>query len=155
MKMIPDMTDEDKREFVQAWLGGRVFSSCHLARDRQEHMLGHVFYPVLFGAVGPRLIEIPECPEECPEDLTAEEWDDMRNGGHDRLVERINQVNDKAHETFKAQLGLIWEFYSESLPRSINGYPIFMSCRVMNRTDWDHIWPILEREEKRLASIEV
>ena len=153
--MISDMTDEAKRDFIQAWLRGAIFSSCHLARDGQDHMLGQVFYPVLFGAVGPPTLEVPECPDEIPEDMAVEEWDELRNGGHEKVVERIEQLNEAAFAEYKSQLGLIWEYFDQSLPRSINGYPIFMSCRVMSRDDWEHIWPILQREEERLANIEV
>ena len=154
-KMIPDMSDEGRKEFVQAWLQGQIFSSCHLARDGQERMLGQVFYPVLFGAVGPPQIKVPELPEEIPEDMSVEDWDALVNGGHDDAASRIKSANDKLHGEFKQQLGLIWEFAHKCLPRSINGYPIFMSCNVMSLDDRNRIWPILQREEKRLANIEV
>lgn len=35
------------------------------------------------------------------------------------------------------QLGVIWERMSERGPRSINGYPVFFSMRLMKRDEWN------------------
>jgi hypothetical protein len=34
------------------------------------------------------------------------------------------------------KIGVIWEHMSKSLPRSINGMPIFASCSLMHTDDW-------------------
>jgi hypothetical protein len=31
---------------------------------------------------------------------------------------------------------IIWAYASEAGPRCVNGYPIFMSCRIMGKADW-------------------
>ena len=154
-QVISSMTDEALREFVQDWIGGRIFSSCHLGRDGADHMLGRVFMPVAFGAVGPQMIEVKDLPDEIPDDMEVEEWDYLQNGGHEKVQETAEILNEKRHKEYGEQLGIIWEYLSEALPRSINGYPIFMSCRVMNKADWERVVTVLKAEEERLANIEV
>lgn len=154
-QIIPDMGDEARREFVRAWLSGQVFTSCHLGREGADHMLGQVFMPVMLGGLGPPMIELKELPSEIPDDMGVDEWEVLQNGGHDRMVDAAEKINDARMAQYSAELGIVWEYLSEALPRSINGYPIFMSCRVMNKSDWNKIWPVLQREEDRLKSIEV
>lgn len=52
-------------------------------------------------------------------------------------------------------IGVIWEWMSEAGPRSINGMPMFMSFRMMNRSDAARAWKAIEREQKRREGFEV
>lgn len=150
--LIPLMSDQGRKDFVRDWLRNHVFSSFHL-KPHDEGMLGQVFYPVLFGGVLPQFKE-PVIPEEIPEDMTVVDFDKLHDN-REKIFENWEKANDLIEVQFKQQLGLIWEYWDKSLPRSINGYPIFMSCRVMHIDDWNRIWPVLEKEEKRIADIEV
>ena len=150
--LIPRMNDQERKDFVRDWLKNHIFSSCHL-RPHDEGMLGHVFYPVLFGGVLPEIKE-PEFPEEIPEDMAVEDFDRLHDN-RETILENWRKANDHLEQQYKQQLGLIWEYWDKSLPRSINGYPIFMSCRVMHIDDWNRIWPVIEKEEKRIADLEV
>lgn len=53
------------------------------------------------------------------------------------------------------QIGCIWEFMSAAGPTAINGYPIFVSCRLMHKDDWVRAKEAIMREEERRANIEV
>jgi hypothetical protein len=44
---------------------------------------------------------------------------------------------------------IIYEYYSEAGPRSINGYPIFMSFRVLDRTDAAKVWDMMKKFEAK------
>lgn len=35
----------------------------------------------------------------------------------------------------KDDFGMVFEYYDKALPRAINGYPMFLSCRFLNRQD--------------------
>jgi hypothetical protein len=37
------------------------------------------------------------------------------------------------------QIGAIIEYLDKAGERSINGYPIFMSCRVVHKDDWAQV----------------
>ncbi len=52
-------------------------------------------------------------------------------------------------------IGLFYEYLSQSLPREINGYPMFTSVRLMSREDWDRARKAIVREQERLKTIEV
>ena len=52
-------------------------------------------------------------------------------------------------------LGIIWEYYSESLPRGINGYQIFASFHIMHKEDWVRTLPAIRKEKERRKSIEL
>ena len=42
-----------------------------------------------------------------------------------------------ASEEFIKSIGIIYEYISESGPIAINGFPIFLSCRLMHKDDWE------------------
>lgn len=50
-------------------------------------------------------------------------------------------------------IGFICEYYREAGPRSINGYPIFMSCRFVNKSDAGKIQEKVETIRKMLQDI--
>ena len=45
-------------------------------------------------------------------------------------------------------IGCIWEHISEAGPMSINNYPIFMSCHLMNKNDWARAIKAIDHELK-------
>jgi len=40
----------------------------------------------------------------------------------------------------KDKPALVYEYLDKAGPRGINGYPIFMSCRFLNKEDNDKVW---------------
>lgn len=52
-------------------------------------------------------------------------------------------------------IGVLWEFIDKALPRGINGYPMFASLRVLNRTDWDRARKAIAAELERRKDIHV
>jgi len=52
-------------------------------------------------------------------------------------------------------IGVFYEYHEKSLPRSVNGYPCFMSVRMMHRLDWVRAWKALVAEEERKKRIEI
>jgi hypothetical protein len=39
----------------------------------------------------------------------------------------------------------VYEYYSEAGPLSVNGYPIFFSCRVIKQDDWEKLIPLVNK----------
>lgn len=52
-------------------------------------------------------------------------------------------------------IGTIYEHMSTAGPRSINGYPIFMSCKMLHVKDWERARKAILVEEERRKSIEL
>lgn len=53
-------------------------------------------------------------------------------------------------------LGCIYARFSDGVfPRMVNGNPIFMTCRFMNRGDWNRARTAILREQDRMKEIDV
>jgi len=52
-------------------------------------------------------------------------------------------------------IGVLYEYMSEAAPRSINGYPIFFSMRILHKIDWEIALKMLVAEEQRQKRLEV
>lgn len=50
----------------------------------------------------------------------------------------------------KAQFGAVYEYFDKAGPRSINGYPIFFSCRFIHRDDLRVVWRMAQKIQKTL-----
>jgi hypothetical protein len=65
------------------------------------------------------------------------------------------EFSDAARE----DVGTIWEYFDKSLPRGVNGYPMFTSLRIMCKADWRRataaINKILEKRQKANEEIEL
>ena len=52
-----------------------------------------------------------------------------------------------------SQADLLYEEMSKAGPRSINGYPIFFSMKMLNRADTKRLWEIKQRVEAALDQV--
>lgn len=52
-------------------------------------------------------------------------------------------------------VGAIWEYMNQAGPRSINGYPMFMSMHLVHRLDTAIAMPAIMEEKKRRDALEV
>lgn len=106
---LPRLSDDELREFIDAFVSGRIFTSNHVPEGHGD-LIAMVFMPIAFGAVTPE---------------TAEE------------------------------IGLVYEYLDKAGPRSINGMPIFFSCRLLHKKDWERALPVLKAEHERRKAIEL
>lgn len=67
---------------------------------------------------------------------------------------QLGILKDLNEENIK-QIGTIWEWKSKASTISINGYPMFFSCRIMHMDDWKRAKPAILLEIKRREEIEV
>lgn len=66
-----------------------------------------------------------------------------------------DRIIGRAYQHHFQHLGLFWEWMSAAGPRSVNGYPIFFSCRIMHTEDWERARRAIIREQERRESIEL
>lgn len=53
------------------------------------------------------------------------------------------------------KIGILYEYLDQAMPVGINGYPMFMSCRMMHIDDWVVCAAAIAKELERLDSLEV
>jgi hypothetical protein len=145
------MTSDEKKEFIRGCLQGQIFTSSMVPDYDWVNMVPKIFMPILFGCLDVDLPE-PEIPDEIPEDMSVEEFDRLHNE-KDEILARHQALKDKVRKEVNDSIGVIWEWNSKSSPRSINGYPIFMSCRIMHKEDWEEVLPILQEKQRQMDDI--
>jgi len=59
------------------------------------------------------------------------------------------EVDDADTERFKNELGVLYGYYKDALPRSINGSPVFPIVSALCRQDWLLVLEVLKREGNR------
>ena len=64
------------------------------------------------------------------------------------MIISLGGLDEMTEEKIK-DIGCIWEHISEAGPMSINNYPIFMSCHIMNKNDWVRAIKAIDHELKR------
>ena len=68
---------------------------------------------------------------------------------------RYDAARTGANRQFLKDFGCFWEFISQAGPRSINGMPIFWSCRLMGKEDMDRCVKAIAIEQKRREAVEI
>lgn len=134
---IPDRPEEFIKNLAKDIFNDKVFTAFMIPEAQRQHMLPMVFMPLLF--MGPRK------PHD-REDMTAL----LREN---KIYEILEEDEEKeAYETkFLPSIGLVYEYYADengnhnSLPRSINGFPSFMSCQFLNLQDTDKLRDFYEK----------
>jgi len=89
------------------------------------------------------------------------EWE-KRGDVYEQAVaewKRQKAIREAALEGFHAtrlqNLGCIYEEMSKTLPRGVNGKPMFSGCRILNRSDWSRCIKAIQRELERRESMEI
>ena len=61
-------------------------------------------------------------------------------------------LKDYSEEMIK-DIGFICEYYDKAIPRSINGKPIFMSCKLVSKADMNRIIGKVQKIKKMLKDV--
>jgi len=60
----------------------------------------------------------------------------------------LGAFSSKSEEELKNTIGMIYEYYSEAGPRSINGFPIFFSLKVLSPKETEKMFLYFEEYKK-------
>ena len=71
---------------------------------------------------------------------------------YEAAMVRFKDENVKAHVEWTRDVGILYEEYAKALPRGVNGYPMFMSFRILHKDDWAIVKAAVFREQKRRQS---
>ena len=70
--------------------------------------------------------------------------------------EEVYQAKREAWVTAQMKdVGVVWEYLNKSLPRGVNGNPMFMSCRIMHKEDWKRATKALDKIFADLEEVRV
>lgn len=120
---------------------GKIFTSLQC----NPNMLTSVFSVILF-------LNNPPTPPKKPELKGGSNIKDKRKNKLDHIDEievwkrkmiHYNKVtypkwkkNEKPkNEEYISDIGMIYEDMDKALPMGVNGYPMFISCKILNKTD--------------------
>jgi hypothetical protein len=115
-------TEEELKTIVKDVYDGKIFTSLHLSEDDQ-HLVTSVFMPLLFLGAAP---SFPLSTKNIKKDrknklIYMEEYQKWCDETQER-------------EEFMKNIGMVYEENSEAV-RSINGYPMFMSLKIVSQVD--------------------
>jgi hypothetical protein len=117
-------------------------------------------------AVAERLVLCDEINEENDREILKHKeavrvWEQRETDFDKRLAEAraTNAISQAAHKGFTCtrlqNIGVLYEYQSKAMPRSINGFPMFMSCCILTRAEWDRVRPAINRELDRRKNMEL
>ena len=94
-------------------------------------------------------------------DALVAEWEAVLALNAERAKERDSvreawvEKNDRVFSRWGEDIGVLMGDMRKTFPRSINGYPLFQSFRILQPGDWARIDAACRRETARLATLEV
>jgi hypothetical protein len=68
------------------------------------------------------------------------------------LILVLGALKDYSEEAIN-DIGMIYEYYDKASPRSVNGYPMFFSCAILNSKDAAYVWKRYEEVKQLLEGI--
>jgi hypothetical protein len=62
-------------------------------------------------------------------------------------------IEGKYRKWIREDCGMIYEYVDKCLPRSVNGQPIFMSMRLLDKSDTDRVLATAEKIKKAILDV--
>lgn len=117
------MTEEDMKTLVKDVYDAKVFTSLHL-RGNDDYLISSIFMPIMFLGAAP----------------TKPSLDKNNQINRKNKLQYIEDCLTYERETpereaFLNEIGMLYEDNSKAGPRSINGYPMFFSCKILSKAD--------------------
>lgn len=130
-------TDECLKKIAKDIYNSLIYTDRHFSKN--DNIISH-FMPLLF--MGPKTPEAPKYPSENSNlegqrdnklyDLVQREKDQKE---YEKALENF-PFEKECYDKYIADIGLVYEYMSGSMsPMAINGKPVFMSCRFLDKDD--------------------
>jgi hypothetical protein len=128
------LSDEELKILVKDAYDGKIFTSLHLG-EFDQYLVGSIFMPVIFMGAPPSKPDFPKTTNNIRKDrknkinhftVDLPKWEQEHKQWEDETPLRLK---------FLEEIGMLYEKNSEAGPRSINGYPIFFSCKIVSKED--------------------
>lgn len=116
-------TEEELKILVKDVYDSKVFTSLHLG-DYDQHLVTTLFMPLLFMGAAPTF---------------PTPTGNIKRDRKNKLIymdEYQKWVDETTiREEFIKTIGMVYEELSKAGPRSLNGYPMFMSMKIVSQSD--------------------
>lgn len=132
-------TNEELKKLVSEVYDQKIFTSFHC----DSNTVTMVFMPILF--LGAR----PSFPGKS---------DDIKIDRKNKL-EHVSEIIEYEEQTeireeYINNIGMVYEYYDKAGPRSINGYPIFMSMHILSKEDTKRFIEMYQKYEEMRKEFE-
>lgn len=132
-------TEEELKELVRGVYDCKIFTSLQCS-DRDAIS---IFMPLMFIGSGP----------SAPSMTNNIKLDRKNKLNHiDACVAHENETSER--NEYIRNIGMIYEDYSKAGPRSMNGYPMFMSCQLVSIDDTKRFREMYGKYEKMREDFE-
>ena len=108
------LSDDDLKKIAKDLFNGDIYTDRHC----REYEILQRFLPLIFMA-----------PGKSSSSDTSEKRDDVIY----EIIER--EIEEKYYKEFVSRIGLIFEYLDKCGPTSLNGGPVFFSCRFLTKED--------------------
>ncbi len=143
---IKSQPDEDLKQIAKDLYNGLIYCD----RQCQPHEISQRFMVLLF--MGPTRPTEPKYPSE-DKDVQGKRdnvlYDLVQREADQNKYEEDVKLYDLAYKMYQEEylksIGFIYEFLSQAMPRGINGGPMFMSARFLNREDSEKMFKYYEQ----------
>ena len=71
------------------------------------------------------------------------------------IKERHEAARQGLYKQYTMRLGLVWEYTDQRLHQAINGNPMFLSCRLMNKADFQWALKAIARVMKHREEFKI
>lgn len=140
-------SDKELKQIAMDIYDGKIFCDRQCGRD-----VGMVFIPLMF--MGPTAPTKPEV--ESSDDLVEnrdkvadyfQEEEDLMNQ-YEKDLDEYEKEFEYYIENYAPSIGMVYEYISEAMPRSINGLPIFSSMEILNKEETEIMFEYFEKYKK-------
>lgn len=129
------LTQEEMKILVKDVYDAKIFTSLHV-RGYDMHLISMIFMPMVFIGASPTEPDFPTPVGNVRKDRKNKllHLDALENW---RKELKEWQDETPVRNAFIENIGMLYEDNSQAGPRGINGYPIFMSCKIVSKEDTD------------------
>lgn len=152
---IPNQKDEVLKQIAKDIFNNLIFTDKHCSPND----LSSVFMCLLF--MGPKTPDKPAHPSknntlDGKRDNTLFDLIDRENleKKYEEDMKLYKKENEYYKEHYLPQIGMVYEYLKNAGPMSINGYPFFMSLRLLNKEDNAKVWEYYEAYKKLRESVD-
>jgi len=132
-------TEEEMKTLVREVYDAKIFTSLHCGM--QNSMM--VFMPMMFFG------SAPTAPS-----LVSDNQVNRKNKLNHIQAVLDYEKETPAREEFIKNIGMLYEYHSEAGPRSCNGFPMFMSCKIVSIQETERFLEMYKKYEKMREDFE-
>lgn len=142
---IPNQLDENLKKVAKDLYDNLIYSDRHCKPNEVMQR----FMVLMF--MGP---QAPKYPSE-NKDLQGERDNKLYDLTQREEDQKVYEFEKKCfQENYITDIGFIYEYWTEQMPRSLNGGPMFMSCRLLNKKDTEKMFEYYELYKSLRQSID-